>query len=72
MYLSKGEYMQFSLNARLNLIDEFGILINEKYIDETEIKIYRLYDFYVEVLHNKRRIVKAEPVIFAGLLNYYT
>jgi hypothetical protein len=71
MNLSKGEYMQFSLNGRLNLVNEFGILISEKYVDEIELKIYRLYDFYVEVLYNQQRIVKAEPVIFAGLLNYY-
>jgi hypothetical protein len=71
MYLSKGEYTQFSLKGKLNLLDEFGILINEKYADEIEIKIYKLYDFYVEVLYDKQRIVKAEPVLFAGLLGYY-
>jgi hypothetical protein len=71
MYLSKGEYTQFSLKGRLNLLDEFGILINEKYADKVEIKIYQLYDFYVEVIYEKQYVVKAEPVMFAELLNFY-
>jgi hypothetical protein len=71
MYLSKGEYTQFSLKGKLNLLDEFGILVNEKYADDIEIKVYQLYDFYVEVLYEKQCVVKAEPVLFAGMLNYY-
>ncbi len=71
MYLSKGEYAQFSLKGKLGLLDEFGILVNEKLIGEIEIKVYQLYDFYVEVLYNKQKVVKAEPVIFFGLLSYY-
>jgi hypothetical protein len=71
MYLSKGEYTRFSLKGKLNLLDEFGILINEKYTDEVEIKIYQLYDFYVEVLYKEQCVVKAEPVLFAGLVSYY-
>jgi hypothetical protein len=71
MYLSKGEYTQFSLKGKLSLLDEFGILINEKYVDEIEIKVYQLYDFYVEVLYDKQKVIKADPVIFSGLLGYY-
>jgi hypothetical protein len=71
MYLSKGEYTQFSLKGRLSLLDEFGILINKKYAGETEIKIYQLYDFYVEVFYNNKIIIKAEPLIFNSLLSYY-
>jgi uncharacterized protein YqgQ len=71
MYLSKGEYTRFSLKGKLNLLNEFGILVNEKHADDIEIKIYQLYDFYVEVLYEKHCVVKAEPVLFAGLLNYY-
>jgi hypothetical protein len=71
MYLSKGEYTQFSLKGKLNLLNEFGILVNERYADEVEIKIYQLYDFYVEVLYEKHCVVKAEPVLFTGMVNYY-
>jgi hypothetical protein len=71
MQLSKGEYTQFSLKGKLNLLNEFGILINEKHADDIEIRIYQLYDFYVEVLYNNQRIIKAEPLICPELLNYY-
>jgi hypothetical protein len=71
MYLSKGEYSQFSLNGRLNLLQEFGTLINEKYINEIRITLYLLYDFYVEVIHDNDCIVKAEPLKNEGMLHYY-
>jgi hypothetical protein len=71
MHLSKGEYTQFSLKGRLNLLKEFGILLIQKRIDETEIKIYYIYDFYVEVFLNEKLVTKAEPFISNGLLRYY-
>ncbi len=71
MYLSKGEYSQFSLKGRLNLLQEFGTLINEKYINEIKITLYLLYDFYVEVIQDNDCIVKAEPLKNEGMLHYY-
>jgi hypothetical protein len=71
MHLSKGEYTQFSLKGKLNLLHEFGMLLTQKKIDETEIKIYYIYDFYVEVFYEEKRIVKVEPLMFSGLLRYY-
>ena len=71
MHLSKGEYTGFSLNGKLNLLNQFGTLLNEKYADDVEIKIYQLYDFYVEVLYNKQCVIKAEPLTFPGLVSYY-
>ena len=71
MYLSKGEYSQFSLKGRIHLLQEFGMLVNEKFVNEIKIKIYLLYDFYVEVVYKENRIVKAEPVLHSGLLEYY-
>jgi hypothetical protein len=71
MYLSKGEYSQFSLKGRLNLLQEFGTLINEKYVNEIKITLYLLYDFYVEVIYDNDSIVKAEPLKNEGMLHYY-
>jgi hypothetical protein len=71
MHLSKGEYTQFSLKGRLNLLNEFGTLLTQKIVNETEIKIYYIYDFYVEVFLNEKLVTKAEPVVFNGLLRYY-
>jgi hypothetical protein len=71
MHLSKGEYTQFSLKGRLCLLNEFGILLIQKKINETEIEIYYIYDFYVEVFFEEKHITKAEPLFSDGLLRYY-
>jgi hypothetical protein len=71
MHLSKGEYTQFSLKGKLNLLNEFGTLLTQKSVNETEIKIYRIYDFYVEVFYVEKLVTKVEPLIFNGLLRYY-
>ena len=71
MYLSKGEYSQFSLKGRVNLLKEFGTPINEKYIKEIKITIYLLYDFYVEVIYKNDSIIRVEPVKHVGMLHYY-
>jgi hypothetical protein len=71
MYLSKGEYTQFSEKGKLSLLNEFGTLLTEKYEDEIVIKIYRLYDFYVEVFYSEKHLVKLEPVLFPQLMHYY-
>jgi hypothetical protein len=70
-YLSKGEYTQFSLKGRLNLLNEFGILLTQKKLNATEIKIYYIYDFYVEVFLVEKLVTKVEPLIYSSLLRYY-
>ncbi len=71
MHLSRGEFTQFSLKGKLNLLNEFGILLTQKRVHETEIKIYYIYDFYVEVFFVGKLVTKVEPLIFSGLLRYY-
>jgi hypothetical protein len=71
MHLSKGEYTQFSLKGKLNLLNEFGTLLTQKRINETEIKIYYIYDFYVEVFSIKKLVTKVEPLISSSMLRYY-
>ncbi len=71
MHLSKGEYTQFSLKGRLNLLNEFGTLLTQKKLNETEIKIFYIYDFYVEVFFIEKLVAKVEPVVFNALIKYY-
>jgi hypothetical protein len=71
MHLSKGEFTQFSLRGRLKLLNEFGIQITENEIGDIIIKIYHLYDFYVEVFCIKKLVTKIEPLVYYGLLKYY-
>ncbi len=70
-HLSKGEYTQFSLKGRLNLLNEFGMLLTQKKTNATEIKIYYIYDFYVEVFLVEKLVTKVEPLISNSLLRYY-
>jgi hypothetical protein len=73
MKLTKGEYCQFSLKSRLALLKEFGVLVTERYINEKVVRIFKIYDFYVEVLYDllNKKFEKAEPVYCANLVDYY-
>ncbi len=73
MKLTKGEYCQFSLKSRLALLKEFGVLITEKYVNEKLIRIFRIYDFYVEVLYDllNNKFLKAEPVYSHQMMGHY-
>jgi hypothetical protein len=73
MKLTKGEYCQFSLKSRLALLREFGVLVTERYINEKVVRIFKIYDFYVEVLYDllNKKFEKAEPVYFSNMIEYY-
>ncbi len=73
MKLTKGEYCQFSLKSRLALLKEFGVLVTEKYVNEKLIRIFKIYDFYVEVLYDllTNRFLKADPVYSNSLVEHY-
>lgn len=72
--LTKGEYTQFNLKSRLQLLDMNGLLLVEKEIDEyLKVKLFQIFDFYVEVVYDscKRKILRAEPVISSNWLDFY-
>jgi hypothetical protein len=73
MKLTKGEYCQFSLKSRLALLREFGVLVTERYVNNQAVRIFKIYDFYVEVLYDllNNCFVKAEPVYSTNLMEYY-
>ncbi len=71
MHLSQGEYSQFSIRGRLSLLQEFGMPIREKMVQETRIEIYLLYGFYVEVIYENDQVITAEPFKFPALMDYY-
>ena len=75
MKLTKEEYSSFSLSSRLKILENDGILLLKKTTDAIhELKVYLLYDFYVEVYSNKLRqkTLKIDPIwneqLFAFLL----
>jgi len=73
MKLTKGEYCQFSLKSRLALLREFGVLVTERYVNNQSIRIFKIYDFHVEVLYDllNKSCLKAEPVYSTNLIEYY-
>lgn len=73
MKITKGEYCQFNLKSRVALLREFGQLEFERIFGNTAIRIFTIYDFYVEVIYNrlKEEIVKVEPVNFMDIINMY-
>lgn len=74
MHLTKGEFCRFNLKSRMNLLKTNGILLMEKKIGNTlYIKLFLIYDFYVEVFltHNKKEVIKAEPLWNKSLLKFY-
>ncbi|HWJ92369.1 MAG TPA: hypothetical protein VNR87_14735 [Flavisolibacter sp.] len=64
MKITKGEYCQFSLGGRLDLLKEFGELLGEVVLDQLFVQVYRIHDFYVEVRfdHPTGKLLYAEPL----------
>jgi hypothetical protein len=73
MKLTQGEYCRFSLKGRVRLLDNYGIVIAERYYSEMQLKVFQFHDFYVEVLYDliNKEIIKAEPVISKQMLSHY-
>lgn len=74
MSLSKGEFSRFNLKSKITLLKDNGkILMKKKITNVHEIRLFLLYDFYVEVcfdLH-KRKILRAEPFLNSKWLDLY-
>lgn len=71
MKLTKEEYTMFNLASRVSILDNEGILLFKKRVNKRfEIKLFLLYDFYVEVFYNRRRkaALRAEPLWRESLL----
>lgn len=73
MILTKGEYCQFSLRTRVQLLREYGQLEFERTFEHTAVRIFALHDFYVEVVYNrlKGEVERAEPVNFINMMHLY-
>ncbi len=55
MNLTKGEFSLFNHSSQAEMLSEKGISIAKFQInDQKEIRIYLIYDFFVEVLYDTR------------------
>lgn len=70
MNISKGEYTQFSQKGRLNLLNEFGILLHEKCINDVRLALFKLYDFHVVVYQKNKKVINVEPIISKRLIRF--
>jgi len=73
MNLTKGEFCQFNLTARFELLREFGKNVLKRKVSRKMISIYKVFGFYVEVYENlvSRRLEKVEPVKNNDVLAVY-
>lgn len=69
-----GEFCQFSLNTRFELLKEFGkTVVVKKKVKMKLVSVYEVFGFYVEVFENpdSRRLEKVEPLKNGGILTVY-
>ncbi len=73
MKLTRGEFCQFNLTARLELLKEFGKTILKKKVEMRVVSVYRIFGFYVEVFENtsSQRLEKVEPLKNSNILEVY-
>lgn len=58
--VNKSEFCQFSLTGKIQFLVEYGELLYVKSFKRREIKIYRLQDFYVQVVLEIGKAIGAE------------
>ncbi len=73
MKITRGEFCQFSLTGRLQLLQEFGVFLGAKIIERKSVQLYHIYDFYVEVIYNNisHKVEHAEIVKNAKLVSFF-
>ncbi len=73
MEISIGEYCQFTLRGKMNLIENYGKFECLKVFDKKRITVFKLFDFYVEVIREPftKYIIQADPITSKSLLQFY-
>ena len=73
MELTRGEFCQYNLNTRLELLRQFGEYVLKKRVSKKIISVYQVFGFYVEVYENlaSHQLEKVEPVKNDNILDVY-
>lgn len=73
MKLTKGEFCQFNISTRLELLKEFGKHILKRKVEMQLVSVYSVFGFYVEVFENlsNNRLEKVEPLKSNAFLDIY-
>lgn len=60
--LTKSEFCQFSLVGKILLLEECGELLYIREFKRLTIKIFSLYNFYVQAVYKDQTIESIEPL----------
>ena len=73
MTITKGEYCQFNLNTRRQMLKEFGKYVCQVIVGKKSISIFQIHGFYVELVFNEasNQVEKIQPIQNAGMLSFY-
>lgn len=73
--LTKGEFCQFNLKSKTMLLGDNGKIVKTKKINkDQELRLFLIYDFYVEVFYDRRkkRILRVEPMLNNTWFDFYS
>jgi hypothetical protein len=72
MYLTKEEFCLFSQSAKLQLVKEFGTLLYQHNVSKQLIRVFRVYDFYLEVVSDHvSNTVLSVNIVSGKMLRFY-
>jgi len=88
MDLTQGEFCQFNLRSRINLLNDKGLMLMNRKLpacpragiaamggrnEMHEIRLFLLYDFYVEAYYSyeQNKILKVEPLLNNDWMDVY-
>ena len=73
MTITKGEFCQFSLNTRRQLLKEFGNYVCQVIVGRKSISVFKIYGFYVELVFNElsNQVEKIQPIQNPNMIMVY-
>ena len=73
MTITKGEFCQFSLNTRRQLLQEFGNYVCQVIVGRKSISVFKIYGFYVELVVNElsNKVERIQPIQNPNLITVY-
>ena len=73
MTITKGEFCQFSLNTRRQLLKEFGNYVCQVIVGRKSISVFKIHGFYVELVVNNlsNQVERIQPIQNPNLITVY-
>jgi hypothetical protein len=72
MDLTQAEFSSFNLKSKLQLLRKDGIPLLQRTIsDRCKIELYKVYQFYIEVISSDNQPYRVDPVINIDVVDLY-